>query len=107
MRKELQELGSGRTYNKIILGYSSKSLKVYHGRIDWDVAKRFLHMIYLNGPIRKTPLAMKTGVNSSTCTKYVGWLIEVDWVTMNNSDEFNLTEAGLAVYKRIKWQDDV
>ncbi|AFU59870.1 hypothetical protein Ngar_c29520 [Candidatus Nitrososphaera gargensis Ga9.2] len=85
----------------------AQSMKLYHGNIDWDVAKRLLHMIYLHGPIKKTRLAMKTAVNSSTCTRYVTWLIEIGWVATNNFDEFSLTEAGLAIYKRIKWQDYV
>ncbi|AFU58108.1 hypothetical protein Ngar_c11680 [Candidatus Nitrososphaera gargensis Ga9.2] len=78
----------------------------YHRKIDWNVAKRFLNIIYLHGPIRKTRLAMKTGVNSTTCTKYVTWLIEVDWIDVNDCDEFRLTQAGLAVSKRINSEDN-
>jgi predicted transcriptional regulator len=73
----------------------------YHRKIDWEVAKRFLHIIYLYGPLKKTRLAMKTGVNSSSCARYITWFMEIDWVSMTNSDEFKLTEAGVAVCKRI------
>lgn len=71
--------------------------KPYHGRIDWDVAKRFLLILHDNGPIKKTTLAMKTGVNNGTCTKYIEWMLEIRWISISQ-DKIALAKAGFEVH---------
>lgn len=70
------------------------NVRLYHGRIDWDVAKRILQVIYMDAPVRKTSLAMKARVNYSTCKKYVIWLEEIDWIAKDSNDAIRLAEAG-------------
>lgn len=82
----------------------------YHGRIDWDVAKRFLQILHQGGAMKKTKLAMKAGVNNGTCTKYIAWMLEVRWVRIievADGDEIALTEAGLQVCATIAFDNSV
>jgi|SRR5581483_2045190 len=69
----------------------------YHGKIDWDVAKRLLTVIYSEGPIRPTRLAMRAGMNYDACKRYIIWMMEIDWVQADGiqSNIISLTEFGL------------
>jgi predicted transcriptional regulator len=74
----------------------------YHGKIDWDVAKRFLHAIYESGRINKTNLAMKAGVNYGACGRYVKWMEEVNWIVHVEGSRIKLSDAGLLMHERLQ-----
>ena len=75
----------------------------HHDKIDWDVAKRFLKVIYLEGPILRTNLAMKTGMNYTGCLKYISWMDEIGWVEVRaGQNDVSLSERGIEVFNRLK-----
>lgn len=69
---------------------------MYHGKIDWDVAKRLLAVIYSEEPVRPTRLAMRAGMNYDACKRYIIWMMEIDWVQADgiSSNIISLTEFG-------------
>lgn len=73
----------------------------FHGKIDWDVAKRLLGALYSEGSLRKTNLAMKAGINYSACSRYVAWMAEISWVRIEESNRVTLEQSGLQVCGRV------
>lgn len=73
----------------------------YHGKIDWDVAKRFLQAIYETGTINKTNLAMKAGVNYGACSRYVRWMEEVGWIVHAEGSRIKLSNLGRQMHERL------
>lgn len=67
----------------------------YHGKIDWDVAKRILKVIYEEGNVKRTNLAMKAGLNYTSCMRYIVWLAEVKWIDLQNDNQIKLTSSGI------------
>ena len=78
----------------------AEALCIRHCRIDWDVAKRFLEVLYHEGMVRRTRLAMRAGTNYTACNKYVAWMEEINWVSMQ-AGEIRLTEAGVQICTRL------
>lgn len=72
----------------------------FHGNINWDVAKRFLYILYVEGKMKKTNLAMKMGVNYDTCMRYILWTKEIGWVEEENRLVV-LSDIGLFLCSRI------
>lgn len=73
----------------------------YHGKIDWDVAKRFLEVIRDSSKIKRTSLAMKAGVNYGACMRYVSWFSEIGWIVVDFDNEIRLSDAGQNIYERL------
>lgn len=75
----------------------------YHGKIDWDVAKRILQVIYHEGPIRRTSLAMKSELNYSAALRYLLWLQELGWIEIGKKhNRVKLSEIGMKMCERLK-----
>lgn len=75
----------------------------YHGKIDWNVAKRFLKAIYEEGEIKKTKLAMRSGVNYGTCIRYIKWMEELGWIAIKDNDlQIKISEPGIQMYRRLE-----
>ena len=74
---------------------------VHHRRIDWDVARRLLKIVYLDGKIKRTNLAMRVGINYTACTRYVAWMLEINWISLSEDNQVRLTESGLQICKRL------
>ena len=73
-----------------------------YDRIDWNVAKRFLSVIYSEGPILRTKLAMKSRINYNASVKYVTWMKEIGWIEVDDKRRtISLTESGTYVCKRL------
>lgn len=87
---------------------SQISIIDYPIKIDWHVTRRLLNSIYEEGVTRKTRLAMKGGVKCDACTRYLKWMEEVGWITIENIDNkyysITLTPEGLKVVSRINSQ---
>jgi hypothetical protein len=72
----------------------------FHGNINWDVAKRFLYILYTKGKLNKTNLAMKMGVNYDTCKRYILWTTEIGWIEEDDG-WIVLSDIGLFLCSRI------
>jgi CheY-like chemotaxis protein/predicted transcriptional regulator len=52
-----------------------------------DVIKRFLQALIETGPIGKTRLSGKVGINYETCIKYVTFLMMLNWIGIMEVDD--------------------
>ena len=81
---------------------SESFVETYHGKIDWDVAKRILQVIYYESPIRRTRFAMKSGLNYGAGTRYATWMEELGWITISQfSNLIRLSELGMKMCERL------
>ena len=77
----------------------------HHSKIDWNVAKRFLKIVYMDGDIKRTNLAMRVGINYTACTKYVAWMTEINWIGLSQDNRVRLTEPGLQLCRHLFLED--
>ena len=77
-------------------------IQSYHGKIDWDVAKRMLQAIYRESPIRRTSLSMKSGLNYGAGKRYLAWMEELGWIVISKFQQrVRLTELGMKMCERL------
>ncbi len=70
-------------------------------RIDWRIVKRILNVLYCEGPMRKTHIAIKCNLNYSQTTLYLNWLDMVNFIKKSNDDRFEvitLSNKGADLY---------
>lgn len=77
-----------------------KSLK----RIDWDIVKRILEILYHDGKSKKTKIAMKCNLNHEQVTMYLAWIDMFDFIKKDadegKSEWIDLSEGGREFYFR-------
>ena len=74
----------------------------FHGTIDWDVAKRMLRVLYHDGPVGRTILAMRSGLNYGAGTRYLSWMREVGWIRVGgNKKAVEITDLGADACERL------
>jgi predicted transcriptional regulator len=88
--------------NKVPESAAPSLCSSYHGKIDWDVARRFLCVLYVKGRMKRTNLAMNTGINYDSCTRYISWMKEIGWIEEEKaSNQISLTNIGAFTCSRI------
>jgi len=70
-------------------------------RIEIKMIRQILTILYEEGPLKKTPLASKSGLNSRRSTLYLDWLSLLDLVDVESSDDhqlFSISGKGRDLY---------
>jgi CheY-like chemotaxis protein/predicted transcriptional regulator len=73
------------------------------GSFSFEVTKRILEALEASGPMKKTNLATKTGLNYNVCLRYVNMLKLLEWIDVT-SDKWNyvsITEIGRQVKSKL------
>src|SRR5437879_10164428 len=74
--------------------YRKKELK----RIDWDIVKRLVTLLYYNSKMKRTNIAMKCKLSYDNCLLYLNWLDTMDLIKReidkDGSELINITEKG-------------
>jgi predicted transcriptional regulator len=78
-------------------------------RIDWNIIKKLLNVLYTEGKMRKTALARKSNMGYDSCLLYVDWLYMLDLIRRNLDEEraeiISLSELGIIFCKRKLMED--
>jgi len=73
-------------------------------RIDWNIIKKLLNILYNEGKMRKTILARKSNMGYDKCVLYIDWLYMLDFIRRNLDEEkteiISLSELGISFCKR-------
>lgn len=73
-------------------------------RIDWDIVKRILELLYHEGKSKKTKIAMKCSLNHKQVTMYLDWINMFDFIKKetdeDKSERIDLNERGREFYFR-------
>lgn len=70
-----------------------------------DVIKRLLQALAESGPLGKTRLSGKAGINYEMCTKYVTFLMRLNWVEIIKVDEterVSITSEGIEHFRKLQ-----
>ncbi|AIF83557.1 response regulator with CheY-like receiver, AAA-type ATPase, and DNA-binding domains [Candidatus Nitrososphaera evergladensis SR1] len=69
------------------------------GSFSFDVTKRILEALETSGPMKKTNLATKTGLNYNVCLRYIKMLKLLEWIEVSSDkwDYVSITEVGRQV----------
>lgn len=63
--------------------------------------KQILSILYEYGPLKKTPLTSKSGLNNKRSTLYLDWLSLLDLINMESTDKnqiFSISSRGRELY---------
>lgn len=73
-------------------------------RIDWDIVKRILDLLYREGKSKKTKIAMKCSINHEQVTMYLDWIDMFDFIKKETDEDESewiaLNERGREFYFR-------
>lgn len=69
------------------------------GSFSFEVTKRILEALEASGPMKKTNLATKTGLNYNVCLRYIKMLKLLEWIEVSSEkwDYVSITEVGRQV----------
>jgi CheY-like chemotaxis protein/predicted transcriptional regulator len=69
------------------------------GSFSFEVTKRILEALEASGPMKKTNLATKTGLNYNVCLRYIKMLKLLEWIDVSSEkwDYVSITEVGRQV----------
>jgi CheY-like chemotaxis protein len=69
------------------------------GSFSFEVTKRILEALEASGPMKKTNLATKTGLNYNVCLRYIKMLKVLEWIEVSSDkwDYVSITEVGRQV----------
>ncbi|MGI0060342.1 MAG: hypothetical protein ACREBJ_11315 [Nitrosotalea sp.] len=91
---------SGRSGMDEMLTGHKKELK----RIDWDIVKRVIMLLYHDAKIKRTNLAMKANMSYTKCILYLEWLEMIDLIRIemdiDGSELIILSDKGRELYER-------
>jgi CheY-like chemotaxis protein/predicted transcriptional regulator len=62
------------------------------GAFSFDVTKRILDVLKQEGPLKRTNLATKAGLNYNVCARYLALLSAINWIRMD--PDVSITETG-------------
>ena len=81
--------------------------------VSWQVVERILLVFYENGSLKKSQIAMKSGLNYPTCMRYLRWLNEkMDFVKfeLDSQDKqiesIRLTSQGISFCKNKLFENE-
>lgn len=71
-----------------------------------SVTKRILQVLADSGPLKRTQLAGKAGVNYGTCMKYIEFLLKLQWVEVvqnqDNGELVSISNEGIANLRKLQ-----
>lgn len=74
------------------------------------VIKRMLRILLENGEMRRSALCGKAGLNYKVCTRYLNFLMKLDWVVVRKDDEsggyISVPSEGIAVLRRLELDEN-
>jgi len=81
-------------------------------RIEWNIVKRLITLLYHNGNLKKTNIAMKSNMSYDKCMLYLNWLIMIDLIKKekddNGFDIISLKDRGEKIFhEQIKTSDSL
>lgn len=73
-------------------------------RIDWDIVKWLLVLLYYDGGIKRTHVSMKANMSYAKCVLYLDWLEMMDLIRkeidIDGSELIRLSDTGNKLYER-------
>lgn len=73
-------------------------------RIDWDIVKRLVCLMYYENGMKRTNIAMKCKLSYGNCLLYLNWLEIMDLIKRETDGEgfemVSLSEKGKDLYSR-------
>jgi len=73
-------------------------------RVNWNIVKRLVTLLYHDEKIKRTNIAMKCGLRYDSCLRYLDWLDTMDLIKREfDQDGFeliNLTKKGRNLYTK-------
>src|SRR2546427_2880102 len=88
------------------LKHHKKELK----RIDWNIVKRLVILLYYDNKAKKTNIAMKCRLSYDNCLLYLNWLEIMDLIKKEtNRDGFeliSLTDKGIDLYAKLQFVEN-
>lgn len=75
-------------------------------RINWDIAKRLVILLYYDSKVKRTNIAMKCKLSYDNCLLYLNWLEMMDLIKKEiDRDGFeliSLTNSGVNLYSKLQ-----
>ena len=88
------------------LKHHKKELK----RIDWNIVKRLVILLYYDSKAKRTNIAMKCKLSYDNCLLYLNWLEIMDLIKKEtNRDGFeliSLTDKGTDLYAKLQFVEN-
>jgi CheY-like chemotaxis protein/predicted transcriptional regulator len=76
-----------------------------------NVIKRLLQALIETGPLRKTRLSGKSGINYEMCIKYVSFLMMLNWVEIikrvNGTEHVSITSEGIEHLRKLQGESSM
>jgi CheY-like chemotaxis protein/predicted transcriptional regulator len=88
----------------LVKNRSIMSEESVEGSFSFDVTKRILGMLSESSPIKKTNLAIKTGLNYNVCLRYINMLQVLGWLEVEQGgkwEQISITDLGRQVNIRL------
>jgi CheY-like chemotaxis protein/predicted transcriptional regulator len=88
----------------LVKNRSIMSEESVEGSFSFDVTKRILGMLSESSPIKKTNLAIKTGLNYNVCLRYINMLQVLGWLEVEKGgkwEQISITDLGRQVNIRL------
>lgn len=81
------------------MGDSKKELK----RIEWSIVRRVITILQCNPRMKKTHIAMKSGLGYDKCILYLSWMDMLGLIRREKDEEgfevISLSDSGLNLYR--------
>lgn len=81
------------------MGDSKRELK----RIEWSIVRRVITILQCNPRMKKTHIAMKSGLGYDKCMLYLSWMDMMGLIRREKDDEgfqvISLSEMGMNLYR--------
>src|SRR5574337_707567 len=91
---------SHTSVDQLHIKHYKKELK----RIDWDIVKRLIMLLYYESKMKRTNIAMKCKLSYGNCLLYLNWLEIMDLIKKETDTEgfelISLAEKGKDLYTR-------
>lgn len=88
----------------LVKNRSIMSEESVEGSFSFDVTKRILGVLSESSPIKKTNLAIKTGLNYNVCLRYINMLQVLGWLEVEKGgkwEQISITDLGRQVSIRL------
>ena len=88
----------------LVRNRSIMSEESVEGSFSFDVTKRILGMLSESSPMKKTNLAIKTGLNYNVCLRYINMLQVLGWLEVEKGgkwEQISITDLGRQVNIRL------
>jgi predicted transcriptional regulator len=76
-------------------------------RIDWNIVKRLVILLYYDNKAKRTNIAMKCKLSYDNCLLYLNWLEMMDLIKKETNREgfelISLTDKGIDLYAKLQF----